>query len=172
MPMQRSHARPSRVMFGPSAGARRFMSSRSARHASDANALLPAQPATVLSLMSALSTTSPTPAAASFTSLTAQGPASEIDSPVNVLERELKEVERKLVSYSERVTTLLEIRERTRWTPVKHPRIMLHQRQEIVLVRKLQMAQQQKRRDVEAAKSDALRQQHDAELGELFDMEE
>jgi len=55
---------------------------------------------------------------------------------------------------------------------VKHPRIMLHQRQEIVLVRKLQMAQQQKRRDVEAAKSDALRQQHDAELGELFDMEE
>lgn len=175
-----SNSRPRpRVSFGQSSGARRLVASRNAPRSSgriDPSSLL--HPPTAQKPKLAIdSFTAPTPASAPFMfSFTCQEPASEVCSPVNVLERDLKEAKKKMVDYDDRRVALESILVRSEWTPVKHPRLILRQKQELALVMMLNVEQKKKISELEAAiekaQHEELLKKHDAELEELFNMEE
>ena len=114
----------------------------------------------------------PTPASAPFMF----EPASDVCSPVHVLERDLKEAKKKMAGYDDRRVALESILMRSDWTPVKHPRRILRQKQELALVQKLNVEQKKKiselKAAIEKARHEELLKKHDAELEELFNMED
>ena len=119
----------------------------------------------------------PTPASTPFMfSFTCQEPASDVCSPVHVLERDLKEAKKKMAGYDDRRVALESILMRSDWTPVKHPRRILRQKQELALVKKLNVEQKKKISEVKAAiekaRHEELLKKHNAELEELFNMED
>lgn len=119
----------------------------------------------------------PTPASAPFMfSVVRQEPASEVCSPVNVLERDLKEAKKKTADYKDRAVALESILVRSEWTPVKHPRLILRQKQELALMKTFYVEQKKKISELEVAiqkaQHEELLKKHDAELEEIFNMEE
>ena len=111
----------------------------------------------------------PTPAL--VTSLQAEEPL-----PVDVLKRELEEVQQKVDSYIARQETLEKQLVATLWTPVKIPLQILHQNQELALVKQLEMNEKKKVPDLKAAikkaKHEHFLKEHSAGLEGLFMMEE
>lgn len=173
-----SRPRP-RVSFAQSSGARRLVASRNAPRLSgriDPSSLL--HPPTAQEPKLAIASFSaPTPASApSMFFFTHQEPASEVCSPVNVLERDLKEAKKKMADYKDRYVALKSVLVRTKWTPVKHPRLILRQKQELALVKKFYVEEKKKSFEVEVAiqkaQHEELLKKRDAELEELFNMEE
>ena len=114
---------------------------------------------------------SPVPTPALVTSLQAEEPL-----PINVLKRELEEVQQKVDCYIARQETLEKQLVATLWTPVKIPLQILHQNQELALVKQLEMNEKKKVPDLKAAikkaKDENFLKEHSAGLEELFMMEE
>ena len=114
---------------------------------------------------------SPVPTPALVTSLQAEEPL-----PINVLKRELEEVQQKVDCFIARQETLEKQLVATLWTPVKIPLQILHQNQELALVKQLEMNEKKKVPDLKAAikkaKDENFLKEHRAELEELFMMEE
>ena len=114
---------------------------------------------------------SPMPTPAPITSLQAEEPL-----PINVLKRELEEVQQKVDCYITRQETLEKQLVATLWTPVKIPLQILHQNQELALVKQLEMNEKKKVPDLKAAikkaKDENFLKEHSADLELLFMMEE